>query len=98
VKSPSFTARFFLALPGRLLALQGSDERAMLTEGHPDVTDFAKRLHQIVGGLAVVFDDQEAHMEVGCGQGGRAFYHHGAVDILMQGDPAPLDQAKKSGR
>jgi hypothetical protein len=24
-----------------------------------------------------------------------AFYHHGAVGILMQGDLTPLDQAKK---
>jgi len=30
-----------------------------------DITDFAKCLHQIVGGFAVVFDDQEAHLGVG---------------------------------
>src|SRR6266699_3818776 len=36
-----------------------------------DITDFAKRLHQIIGGLAVVFDDQEAHIGVGCGQGSK---------------------------
>ena len=35
------------------------------------MTDFAKRLDQIVGGLAVVFYDQEAHMGIGCGQVGQ---------------------------
>ena len=34
-----------------------------------DVADFAKRLDQIVGGFAVVFDDQKAHVAIGCGQG-----------------------------
>ena len=34
------------------------------------MTDFAKRLHQIIGGLAVVFDDQQAHIGGGCGQEG----------------------------
>ena len=54
-----------------------------------DVTDLAKRLDQIVGGLAVVFDDQKAHLAVGCGQAESAFCHHGAAGILMQGDRSP---------
>ena len=36
-----------------------------------DVADFAKRLHQVVGGLTVVFDDQQSHLGVGCSQLGR---------------------------
>jgi hypothetical protein len=28
---------------------------------------------------------------------GRAFYHHGAVDILMQGDQPAVEPAKKAG-
>ena len=32
-----------------------------------DITDFTERLDEIVGGFAVVFDDQQAHLGGGCG-------------------------------
>jgi hypothetical protein len=31
------------------------------------MADFTERLDQIVGGLAVVVDDQQAHLSSGCG-------------------------------
>ena len=52
-----------------------------------NVTDLPERLDQIVSGLAVIFDDQKAHLGVGYGQVKSAFHHHGAVGLLMQGDP-----------
>ena len=51
-----------------------------------DMADFTERLDQIVGGLAVVFDDQQAHLRGSCGHGEHAFSHHGAVALHMQGD------------
>jgi hypothetical protein len=50
------------------------------------VADFTERLDQIVGGLAVVFDDQQAHLRGSCGHWEHAFSHHGAVALHMQGD------------
>ena len=50
------------------------------------MTDLAKRLDEIVGGLAVVFDDQEAHLRVGCGQVRRLSLTMARAACRMQGD------------
>ena len=45
-----------------VVAAVGEREAFLAVAGEiGDVADFAKRLHEIVGGLAVVFDDQKAH-------------------------------------
>jgi len=63
-----------------------------------DMADFTERLDQIVGGLAVVFDDQQAHLRGSCGHGEHAFSHHGAVALHMQGDRRFSRSSEKSGR
>jgi hypothetical protein len=58
------------------------------------MADFTERLDQIVGGLAVVFDDQQAQLR----SREQAFSHHGAAALHMQGDRPYSRSSEKSGR
>ena len=54
-----------------VIAAVGQREALLAVGGEiGDVPDFAKRLDEIVGGVAVVFDNQKAHAGIGTGTGG----------------------------
>src|SRR3954471_21843086 len=59
------------------------------------MADLAKRLDEIVGRFAVVFDDQEAHRGVGLAHGGLALCQHGTVTVSMQGERSSRARKEK---
>src|SRR5205085_9518414 len=59
-----------------------------------NVPDLAKRLHEVVGGFAIVFNDEEAHRAFGNGQGSEPS-KHGASGNRMQAERETLASRKR---
>ena len=62
-----------------------------------DMADFTKRLDQIVGGLAVVFDDQQAHLRGSCGHGNVLSLTMARPPCTCKATGSSLDEVKKAG-
>jgi hypothetical protein len=61
------------------------------------MADFTERLDQIVGGLAVVFDDQQAHLRERVAVTGMAFFTMARPPCTCKATGRSLDRGK-SGR
>jgi hypothetical protein len=61
------------------------------------MADFTERLDQIVGGLAIVFDDQQAHLRGSCGHGNRLSLTMARPPCTCKATAGSLDHVKKAG-